>query len=81
MSQATDDLKAELKKSVALLGTIRDEVRVKIHLAGMEAKDQWNKLEPRLDAVERAAHDASEASRTAVTEAVKVLKDFRDSLR
>jgi hypothetical protein len=81
MSQTTDDLKAELKKSVTLLQTLRDEVRVKLHLAGLEAKEGWKKLEPRLDAVEQAAHNASEASRAAVTEAVKVLKDFRDSLR
>jgi hypothetical protein len=81
MSQTTDDLKTELHKSIALLGTLRDEVRVSLHLAGMEAKDQWAKLEPELTKVERAAHDASDASRTAVHEAVKSLKVFRDSLR
>jgi hypothetical protein len=81
MSQATDDLKEELKKSLALLRTIRDEVRVKLHLAGMEAKEAWKKLEPRVDAVERVAHDASEASRAAVADALKLLKEFRETLR
>jgi hypothetical protein len=47
----------------------------------MEAKNGWKKLEPRLDAVERAAHEASEASRAAVNEAIKLIKDFRDSIR
>jgi hypothetical protein len=81
MSQTTDDLKEELKKSLVLLRTIRDEVRVKLHLAGMEAKEAWNKLEPHLDAVERMAHDATEASRAAVADAVKRLKEFRETLR
>jgi hypothetical protein len=81
MSQTTGDLKVELKKSVKLLRTLRDEVRVKLHLAGMEAKEAWKKLEPRVDAVERVAHDASEASRVAVVDAVKLLKDVREILR
>ena len=29
------DLKSELKKGVDLLKTLRDEVKVKLHLAGM----------------------------------------------
>jgi hypothetical protein len=81
MSQTTNELKAELQKSVALLGTLRDEVRVSLHLATMEAKDRWAKLEPHLAQVERAAHEASEASRTAVLEAVKSVTSFRDSMR
>jgi hypothetical protein len=82
MSQTTDDLKVELKKSLELLRTIRDEVRVKMHLAGMEAKEEaWKKLEPLLDAAERTAHEASDASRAAVADAVKRLKAFRETLR
>jgi hypothetical protein len=81
MSQTTTELKAEFRKSVALLRTLRDEVRVKLHLANMEAKEGWKKLEPRLDAVERAAHDASEASRAAIAETTKTVEDFLASLR
>ena len=73
--------RAELDKSLTQLRTLRDEVRVQLHLAGMDAKEKWNKLEPMLDAVEHKAHEASEASRTAVADAVKTLKHFRDSLR
>ncbi len=80
MSQTTIELKKELKKSLALLQTLRDEVRVKLHLAGMDAKGQWKKLEPRLKEVEHAAEEITEASRTAVVDAVKKLKKFRDSL-
>jgi hypothetical protein len=58
------DLKAEMKKGVDLLRTLRDEVKVKLHLAGMDAKDQWAKLEPELFKVERAAEQATESSRS-----------------
>jgi hypothetical protein len=78
---ATPDLKAEMMKSLELLRTLRDEVRVQMHLGGLEAKRRWSELEPRLEQVEQAARDVTEASRVAVGEAVKSLKELRDSLR
>jgi predicted nucleic acid-binding Zn-ribbon protein len=80
MSHTSTELKDELKKSLALLQTLRDEVRVKLHLAGMDLKDEWAKLEPHLAKVEQAAAEASDASRAAVTEAVAKVKKLRDSL-
>jgi hypothetical protein len=80
MSQTTDDLKDDLKKGLSVLQTLRDEVRVKLHLAGMNAKDQWKSLEPHLAEIEQAAGDISESSRAAVTDAVNKLKTFRDTL-
>jgi hypothetical protein len=77
----TDDIKSEMKKGLELLRTLRDEVRVQLHLGGMEAKRRWDQLEPRLEQVEQAAKDMTEASRAAVGEAVKSLKELRDSLR
>ena len=66
MNETTTELKQEMKKSRALLYTLRDEIRVKLHLAGMDAKDQWKKLEPRLHEIEQSADDVSEASKAAV---------------
>ena len=80
MSQTTTELKNELKTSIELLRALRDEVRVQLHLAGMDAKDQWKKLEPHLENVERAAAEVSDASREAVTDAVKRLEKLRASL-
>jgi hypothetical protein len=37
------------------LRRMADEIRVKIHLAGMDAKDTWAKLEPKLHEFERKA--------------------------
>ena len=74
------DLKDELKKGLGHLQTLRDEVRVRLHLAGLDVKQEWDKLEPHLLDVERAAHEATEASRHAVTDAVERLKKLRASL-
>jgi transposase len=81
INKTTKELKAELEKSLGLLRTLRDEVKVKVHLAGMNAKDQWRDLEPRLQAaVEHAAKEVSEASRKAVTDATDALKKFKSSI-
>ena len=80
MSDTASELKNELKKGLSHLQTLRDEVRVRLHLASMDLKDQWNKLEPHLADVEKKAVDASEASRTLIHDAVKKLEKFRDSL-
>ena len=75
------DLKAEMKRGVDLLRTLRDEIKVKLHLAGMDVKDQWAKLEPELSKVERAAEQATESSKKLMEDALNRLKALRDSLR
>ena len=42
------------------LHRLADEIRVRIHLAGMDAKDAWHKLEPKLREFERKAGAATE---------------------
>ena len=75
------DLQNELNKGVDLLKTLRDEIKVKLHLAGMDARDQWAKLEPELFKVERAAEQATDTSKKLLDEALSRLKTLRDSLR
>jgi hypothetical protein len=75
------DLKTELKKSLELLRALRDEVRLQLHLGGMEARHRWDELEPRLASVEQAAQEATEASRAAVREAIAALKELSASLK
>jgi DNA repair exonuclease SbcCD ATPase subunit len=81
MSDTVNDLKNELKKNLSHLQTLRDEVRVRLHLASMDLKDQWNKLEPHLADVEKKAADATEASRNLLEDAVKKIEKFRASLQ
>jgi uncharacterized protein YhaN len=78
--ETTTELKNEIQKSLGLMRTLSDEVRVKMHLAGMDAKKEWQLLEPRLFDVEQAACNFTEATRTAVTDAVKRLSKLRSSL-
>jgi orotidine-5'-phosphate decarboxylase len=81
MDETTKKVSGELEKSLEKLRTLRDEVRVRAHLAKMDVKDRWHELEPRVaDVVEQAAKTASEASRIAVTEAIEALEKLRKSL-
>jgi lipid II:glycine glycyltransferase (peptidoglycan interpeptide bridge formation enzyme) len=80
MDETARELKKELQKSLGLLRTLRDEVRVKLHLASMDVKDQWKKIEPHLQEAEKAAEQVSDASRAALNEALKKLEKFRSSL-
>jgi hypothetical protein len=42
------------------LHRMADEIRLKIHLAGMEAKETWSTIEPRLHEFERKAENAKD---------------------
>lgn len=53
LSEQLRDLRDELEKTA-------DEIRVKIHLAGMDVKDAWKELEPKLYAFEQRAERATE---------------------
>jgi hypothetical protein len=81
MSESTKELKAELDKTVAHLQALREEARVKVHLAGLEAKDRWNKLEPELDKVQDAAKEATEAAKHAATKGLNSIKEFLSSIK
>jgi CBS domain-containing protein len=79
-ASATTELKHELKKSLELLQSLRDEVRVRLHLGSLDLRDQWKKLEPHLGDVEKKAEELTEASFAAIGEAVKRVEKFRSSL-
>ena len=76
-----DNVKAELAKGLERIEGLFDEIKVRAHLAGMEAKDEWTKLEPRarqeIDAMKR---DLSAASRKGVDELVTALEKLREKL-
>jgi hypothetical protein len=63
------------------LRRLRDEIRLELHLASMEAKDTWKKLEPRLGELERAARTTTQASRAAVNTLLHELAVLRDQLK
>lgn len=86
MSQLSDDLQQQLRRALDDLKTMRDEIKVRLHLAGMEAKTRWNEdLEPRLAEIEGqikgAGERVSEAARTSLGELTEAVKGFRASLQ
>ena len=86
MSQLSDDLQQQFHRALGELKTLRDEIKVRLHLAGMEAKTRWNNdLEPRLNELEGQIKDAGEkvtdAARSSLTELADAVKGFRASLQ
>ena len=62
------------------LERIAEEVRVRIHLAGMDIKDEWNKLEPRVFEARQKIDAATEPPRRLIEELVQRAKKIRDAL-
>jgi hypothetical protein len=65
-------LKDESKKVLDDLQRLRDEIKLQLHLAGADARDAWDKLEPELkhfeDKVEQATETALDELRSKGTE-------------
>jgi DNA anti-recombination protein RmuC len=51
--EADKTLKQDLEDTREDLKRTADEIRVKLHLAGMDAKDAWDDLQPRIEDFER----------------------------
>ena len=64
---------------LAELSQLRDELRVRLHLAGLEVRAQWESVEPKLLGFERSLEQQGEGAFEAAGElAVEVVKAFRD---
>ena len=78
----TNDVKNEVSKGIEKLTMLRDEVKLHIHLASLDAKQEWNdKLEPRINEVSNSAHNATDASKAAVHDLVTKVEGFYAKLR
>jgi hypothetical protein len=75
----TNELKRHLHESVELLKTLRDELRVELHLAGMEARTRFKEIEGRILELERVASRLTSASKERFEEARLALEAFRAS--
>ena len=58
----TDDF----DKAIDNLKTLRDEVKVQVHLAKAELKDEWESLEPKFEEMEQKLGGAAEETRQVV---------------
>jgi CBS domain-containing protein len=72
------ELKDQMKKQIDELKTIRDEIRLDLHLASMNMKDEWRELERKLpDAVDESGRSAGEVLQRLGNE----VRKFRERLR
>ena len=66
--------KERFQKELDELRRVRDELKLRIHLAKAEAKDGWDKLEHQFHRLETKARQISQASE-------EPLRDVRDAAR
>lgn len=62
---------------------LRDEIRLQVHLAGMEARTAWSRLEPKVHKLERQLAEGGEEVATALIGTIEMVKtglyEIRDS--
>jgi len=75
------DIKQEVDRRLSQMNTLRDEIRVQLHLASLDAKREWDeKLEPKVLEAEGVAKQATEATKAALDEVVTRLERFARQL-
>jgi hypothetical protein len=52
---------------------VRDQLKLELHLAGMEAKEQWEKLQPKLAELEKTFEAGAHKAGTAMAEEVSAV--------
>ena len=75
-----EEMKEALRDNLVTLRQLRDEIRLHLHLANMEARDTWIKLEPRFYEAQKLAEKRTEKSRKAIEEIVQSFRLMRDVL-
>ena len=77
----TGTIKTEVEKNIEKLAGLRDEVKVRLHLASLDAKQEWDdKIAPRVLDAETAAKNLGETSRQKVQDAIATVEKFLGKL-
>jgi hypothetical protein len=84
MNDLKHDVKNAVETALSDLRSMRDEIRLKVHLASMEARDRWHALEPRLASVEhqleKGGTSVAETLRDSVEDLRRSLVKLRDEI-
>jgi len=80
MNDVSQELRKSLEAGLNEMERIADEIRVRVHLGGMDAKDAWGKLEPQLDDARQHVKAAGAASHKVVEDLLEAFKKLRASL-
>jgi predicted nuclease with TOPRIM domain len=76
-----ENAKQNVKDIRVVLRGLRDEIRVQLHLAGMDLKKEWEKLEPRLSEAESMMDAIQAASVATAHDIERRAKKLRDELK
>lgn len=77
----TTNIKAEVEKNITKLAGLRDEVKVKLHLATLDAKQEWdNKIAPHVLDAETAAKNVTGDAKAKLDEAIASVERFLGKL-
>jgi hypothetical protein len=81
---AKENAMKENKNTIEDLKKLRDEVRIRIHLGEMEAKEWWAQTEPKLieleESLERATNQAALSANVLIDEFAEAFRRIRDRL-
>ena len=64
----TDDVRKKFTERLDDAKKLRDEIKLKIHLGGMEARKRWQQYEPQLQKVEQEIEQISGGAYAAASE-------------
>jgi hypothetical protein len=81
MTEGKETLRTRITESLGEIKAMRDEIRIKLHLAGMDAKDAWAKLEPHIDKLEAQARDVRDDMLERIKDAVEDAKAAAQKVR
>ncbi len=80
----TETIRGKAQETFATLTRLRDEIRLNLHLASMDARVRWEQMEAELIRFERAgvaaANTASASTQAAMEDLAERFKKFRTTL-
>lgn len=75
------DIEQQVRELADDVKRLRDELRVRLHLAGMDARKKWNEMEPGRAHVQQLAQDVGEGSRRKLSELRDALRELLERVR
>lgn len=76
------DVKEDVTQALSKIATLRDEVRLHLHLASLDAKKEWDEvLEPRVLELQEGAKNIGEGAKDKATDVAGKLEAFVARLR
>lgn len=76
----SDDIEDRVREAVGRLRTERDELRVRMHLAASEVREEWDELEEKWDHLESRLEGARKEASSSAKEVLAALDLLGDEI-